>query len=125
LPAASISDSVSWGMYVASAMMLVVALMPAIQGTLNYTARAESFAVADGIARVLNALRPGVVSVVGFESLWGNLTVRLSGHTESVPYGETEVQQYCRWSLPSVVLYPGRLYYAHLAGGAVEVSSSV
>ena len=125
MPVASISESLSWGMYVASAMMLVLALMPAIQGTLNFTVQAESVAVADGMAGVLNALRPGVVSVVSFESPWGNLTVNLSGHLETVRYGGTELREYCRWSLPGVVLYPGRLYYARLADGAVKVSSSV
>lgn len=125
MPAASISESLSWGMYIASGLLLLMVLMPTVQGTMNYSAQAQAAAVADGVTGVLNALRPGLVSVVSFQSLWGNLTVRLSGHLASALYGGGEVEEYCRWSLPNIVLHSGRLYYVHLSSGMVGVSSSV
>jgi hypothetical protein len=112
-------------MYVTAALLLAVALMPAIQGAMNYSAQAQAVAVADGVAGVLNELRPGILGVVSFQSLWGNLTVQLSGHLASAFYGGADVEEHCRWYLPSVVLYSGRLYYVRLSGGIVRVSSSV
>ncbi|HXW37264.1 MAG TPA: hypothetical protein VEJ36_05120 [Nitrososphaerales archaeon] len=112
----------SWGVYIAAALVLVGAISPTLQVVSSGTAATSGRSLVAGIASVLDSLRPGLTTILVFQPTAQNSSVSLGGQTVSTNvYGMTFTAR-CFWPLPIVNLFPGVLYSLRLSEGRVLVS---
>lgn len=112
----------SWGVYIGSALLLVGAFSPILEGVSSYSQEVEVASSVEGVASALGALRPGLTSTLVLRALPGNVTVTLGRGGVSAYYSGKAISASCPWSLPSMVLVPGTVYTFYLAGSAVEAA---
>jgi hypothetical protein len=99
--------------------------MPAASGVSAYAGDSQLVALADGVAAVLNGLRPGVSAVLAFHYSGANFSLRLVGNLVVASAGPTQVWRSCRWNLPAATLSSDVAYTVEVFGGSVVVKQSV
>ena len=102
-----------------------MAVTPTISAISGGSRAAAAVRTVDGIAGVMDELKPGMTVWFWFSIPDGAGGVHLSGNSVSMSVGNLSVSQVVRWQLPAVTLDSGRSYAATLAGDSVEVTSGV
>jgi hypothetical protein len=80
--------------------------------------------ITDGIAAVIDQLKPGVSATFSYSSPDSPENILLGGHSIRVSDGNGSIGQEVRWLMPVMTLAPGRVYTVTLLGDSVEVNSS-
>lgn len=105
----------------ASSLLLVGTVLPALDGVRNYADNRACAAVADGVLGNLLSLRPGLIVLIPLGSLSPGMTVEMQGHTLSILFGRSVAERKVAWLLPTVTLAAGFDYLVKLNGTSVEV----
>ena len=101
-----------------------MALAPTLTALSSGSRSGADVRTVEGIAAVIDELKPGVTVSLWYSSLDISGDVHLSSHSVSIPDGNGSISQDVRWQLPAMALYPGKAYAATLHGVFVEVTSS-
>lgn len=125
MPASSYSSSVSWGVYLASSLLLIGAVLPALSGLRGYADDRACADVADGVLGEIQSLHQGLSVLLPLESLSPAVTVEMQGHVLRVTSGQAEAEREAALLLPNVSLSAGLNYILTLNGTSVEVFSAV
>ncbi len=107
------------------AAALIAGMSPHLAQVQSAAGRSAEARTLDGVTSVLDGLRPGVRANMSFGSEGGDGGILLDGHTITYAGQEPELTAQCTWSLPSIVLAPGRVYSVSLDGSEVRVTQLV
>ncbi len=124
MPASSVSGLNSWGLYLISAVALVLIMTPQLSMTVRSSREAADWRYLDGIRETIDSLQPGVT--IAFTLVWPLPPdpVRLGGNQLSCDYGEGTIVLQSRWVLPNATLTPGSRYLLRLDGDQVMVTQT-
>jgi hypothetical protein len=123
MPVSSLSGALSTAVYFASMFLLLGILIPPVKTVYEDADMAAARHIAEGIAGQIDALSPGMSSVVWFASVPGSsASVVLSGGSVTATVGGESASEPVRWGLPGVSLSTDLDYEVTLNGGALEVA---
>jgi hypothetical protein len=122
LPASSVSGMNSWGLYLISAVALVLMLTPQLTALASDSRESSDWRYMDGIREVVNSIQPGVSLNLSLVSPMAPDEIRLSGHHLSCDYGRGTLNMVTDWSLSDAIISPNSRYVLWLSGGTVMVT---
>jgi hypothetical protein len=118
LPATSTESLMSWGVYLLAAGGILIVLMPTVTTVGSMSSAAMAKGEVQGVADVLDSLRPGMTVVF---TAGPGAGITLAGHEISEKTSAGVFNASCTWGLPYLQLAPGGTYSARLSGGSVLV----
>lgn len=124
MPVSSVSGMNSWGLYLVSAVALVLVLTPQLSGLARASREAADWRFLDGVRAVADSLQPGVVVNLTFSSPLAPDPLQLGAHRLSSDYGGGTISLPSRWALPNATLYPSLHYLLWLSGSRVMVTQT-
>src|SRR5271157_5206380 len=116
MPASTISSTLSWGVYLASASCLQALLLPFSSAVARESQAAAQRSEIEGATQVLNGLEPGVSVHFVLGAAGGGAVLLLSGHTVALDSAGGRLTESCRWNLPDAAVSPGVPYTLSLSG---------
>jgi hypothetical protein len=123
MPVSSISGTLSTSVYFVSMFLLLGVLIPPVKAAFHDADLAAATHLAEGISEQIDALSPGMTTVLKFGSFPGVATsVALSGTNVSATVDGVSASERVVWQLPSLVLSADRGYVVALNGGVVGVA---
>ncbi len=123
MPVTSLSGALSTAVYFASMFLLLGILVPPVRSVYGDADLAAARHLAGGIAGQIDALSPGMESLVSFDSLPGvSVSVTLSGSSVIATVGGESASESVNWGLPGVALSAGQDYEVTLNGGVVVLA---
>lgn len=121
MPASSVSGMNSWGLYLISAVALVLMLTPQLTALAADSRESSDWRYMDGIREVLNSIQPGVSLNLSLVSPMAQDEIRLSGHRLSCDYGSGTLTMVTDLPLSDAILSPNSRYVLWLSGGTIMV----
>jgi len=122
MPVSSTSSLNSWGVYIISAVALVLVLTPQLTALGRASRESADWRYLDGVRMMIDSLGPGIVVNLTSPSGLAPDPVSLDGHQLSTSYGDGTLVFNTKWALPSVTISPSSQYRLTLSRGDVVVS---
>jgi hypothetical protein len=123
MPVSSITGSLSTAIYFASLLLLLGVLIPPVRASFHDADLAAATHLDQGIAEQIDALSPGMTTVLKFGSFPGVATsVVLSGKNVTVTVDGVSASEVVAWALPSLTLSTDTGYVVTLAAGEVTLA---
>jgi hypothetical protein len=111
----------SWGLYLISALALVLMLTPQLTALASDSRESSDWRYLDGVREVVDSLRPGVSVNLTLVSPTPPDEIHLSGRHLSCDYGGGSLTMATEWPLSNATLSPNSRYILWLGGGIVMV----
>ena len=122
MPVSSISSLNSWGVYIVSAVAIVLMLTPQLTALARASRESADWRYLDGVRTMLDSLEPGVAVNLTSPPGFAPDPVHLGGHQMSTSYGTGTLVFNTTWALPSITISPSSNYRLCLCGGEVVVT---
>jgi len=120
MPVSGLSGVLSTSVYFASMLLLLGILIPPVRTAYGDADLAAARHLAESIAGQIDALSPGMTTVLKFGSFPGVVTsVALSGKSVTATVDGSSAVEPVIWTLPSSVLSADRGYVVELKGGSL------
>ncbi|MDA4114326.1 MAG: hypothetical protein OK474_09790 [Thaumarchaeota archaeon] len=120
MPVSSVSGTLSTSVYFVSLFLLLGVLIPPVKTAFHDADLAAATHLAEGISEQIDALSPGMTTVLKFGSFPGvSASVALSGTNVSASVDGVSASETVVWQLPSLVLSVDQGYAVALKGGVV------
>ncbi len=121
MPVSSLSGALSTSVYFASMLLLLGILIPPVRTAYGDADLAAAKHLAESIAGQIDALSPGMTTVLRFGSFPGvDISVALSGRSVTATVDGSSAREDVIWTLPGSVLSSDRGYVVELEGGSLE-----
>jgi hypothetical protein len=124
MPSSSVSSLNSWGVYLLSAVALLLLLSPELTGAVGDSRESADWRNLDGVRAVVDSLHPGLVVNLTYGGGSTSDLVELRGAWLSCSYGNGTLAFPSRWPLPNVTLTAGAMYLVRLSAGRVQVAQT-
>ena len=125
MPASSMGELNSWGLYLLASAALVLLLSPQLFQVVAISRASADWRNLDGARAAIDSLRPGIVVPFSFGASKVSDPLRLQGDEISCADGNGSISMRVGWALPNYTLYPATGYLLSLAQGSLVVAQAV
>ncbi len=122
MPASTVSESVSWGLYIGAAAGTLALLLPMLNTVYTQSNASAGYAEVHALTKVLDGMKQGMSVRLTLWSPTGG-TLVMSGNTLTLVTPAGSWSEHCRWHLPNVSLEEREPYLVTLSGQSVEVAA--
>jgi hypothetical protein len=123
MPVSSVTGSISTAVYFASLFLLLGVLIPPVKTSFHDADLAAATHLAQSIGEEIDALSPGMTTVLKYGSFPGVATsVVLSGNNVTATVDGVSASEEVAWALPSLTLSADTGYDVTVEGGAITVA---
>jgi hypothetical protein len=112
----------SWGIYVVSAVALVLVLTPQLSGLVRYARESADLRYMDGVQAAVDALQPGVIVRIGPAPSFAPDPIIFGGRSLSSNCGSSTLVVSTDYPLSNATLSPASDYVLSLLNGVVVVT---
>jgi hypothetical protein len=123
MPVSSVSGTLSTSVYFVSLFLLLGVMIPSVKTAFHDADLVAATHLAEGVSEQIDALSPGMTTIIRFGSFPGvSTSVTLSGTNVSASVDGVSASERVVWRLPSLVLSADHGYAVALDGVVVSLA---